>query len=162
MEWYDKYETLENKKFLFKFWDTAGQEKFSVPTRNYYHIAHGVVVTVAINNRDSFLNLKKWLKNIKEKNSNENLQLMVIGSKCDLEEERVVSTEELKAQADDLKIDFFETSAKENRNIEEAFDSIIKKVYNNVYNSMNNGSKNGAIKLEENNETKPNKKGCCK
>ena len=45
----------------------------------------------------------------------------MVGNKCDLEEERVVSKEEGQKLADSLGISFLETSAKEKVNIDEVF-----------------------------------------
>jgi Ras-related protein Rab-1A len=168
VECYDKNEVIDNKNFAIKFWDTAGQEKFAVTSRSYYQIAHGIILTVAINNRDSFINLKKWLHSIKDNNKNDNIQMIVVGSKCDLAEERVVKKEELKAQADELKVELFETSAKENFGIEEAFDCIVQKVFNSIYN--NNSKKDDSIDKKDAFKLEPEdnkgssvsgKKKCC-
>lgn len=156
---------FENKNYLFKFWDTAGQEKFSAPTRSYYSVAHAIIITTAINNRDSFINLKKWLKAIKDKNNNKHLQLLLIGTKCDLIEERVVKSEELKLQAEQLGCNFYETSAKENIGIDEAFGSIMQKVYNTVYTNTLSSEEipdpDKIIKLGGGGVVTDKKKGCC-
>jgi small GTP-binding protein len=133
IEHYDKVVREDNKDFLFKVWDTAGQEKFRVMSRSYYQKAHGMILTCAINNRESFNNIRTWLNNIKESVGVDSIQLIIISNKCDLGEERVVSHEEIKKKADELGIEFFETSAKTGQGVDEAFDCIFKKVYKSVY-----------------------------
>jgi small GTP-binding protein len=126
-------------------WDTAGQEKFAVMAKSYYKRAHGMIIACAINNRSSFENLRTWLNSVKE-NAESEIQIILLANKCDLEEEREVKKEEIKSKADDLGIEFFETSAKTNTGIDEAFDKVIQKVFKVIY------SKPKGIELNDNNE----------
>ena len=59
-----------------------------------------------------------------EKYTSENIPIILIGNKCDLENERVVSFEEGKALVDSLCNSFIETSAKNNINVTDLFASI--------------------------------------
>ena len=43
-------------------WDTAGQERFHSITNNYFHNADGAFFVYDITNRNSFSNIKKWIK----------------------------------------------------------------------------------------------------
>jgi small GTP-binding protein len=157
IEHYDKLIKQENKDFLFKVWDTAGQEKFRVMSRSYYQKAHGMILTCAVNNQESFSNLRVWLNNIKETVGVEAIQLIIIANKCDLENERVISQDLIKEKAEELGIEYFETSAKTGKNIDEAFDSIFKKVYTSVY-------KRVGFRLSEREGERANNSGstCCK
>jgi Ras-related protein Rab-2A len=101
--------------------------------RSYYQKAHGMILTCAINNRDSFMNLRIWLGALKESVGLDAIQLIIIANKSDLESEREVSVDEIKQKAADLGIEYFETSAKSGNGIDEAFDTIFKKVYSSVY-----------------------------
>ena len=134
MECYEKDRYIDNKKLLIKIWDTAGQEKFAVMAKSYYQRAHGIIITCACNNKGSFYNLKNWLSSIKDNTQTESIQLIIVANKCDLVEEREVLKEEIENKAKELQVEYFETSAKENMNIDEAFNTIIEKVYKNVYN----------------------------
>lgn len=102
--------------------------------KSYYQRAHGIILACAINNRNSFYNLKNWLNSIKENTQADTIKLIILANKCDLEEEREVKTEEVESRAKDLNVEFYETSAKENINIDIAFNSIIDQVFKNVYN----------------------------
>ena len=66
-----------------------------------------------ITNAKSFDNIAKWLRNIDE-HANEDVERMILGNKCDMEDKRVVSKERGDAIAKEHNIKFLETSAKVN------------------------------------------------
>ena len=93
-------------------WDTAGQEKYRSITPIFYREADFIILVYSINDLISFESIPKWYENIK----NECLRMPKIflcGNKTDLENERVVSTEEAMELAKKLNFDFMELSAKE-------------------------------------------------
>lgn len=55
----------------------------------------------------------------------DNAQVILVGNKCDMEDERVVSYERGKQLADQLGLEFFETSAKENINVKAVFERLV-------------------------------------
>ena len=73
-----------------------------------------------VTNAKSFENIAKWLRNIDE-HANEDVEKMILGNKCDMEERRVIPTERGEAIAREHGIRFLETSAKANINIENVF-----------------------------------------
>jgi GTPase SAR1 family protein len=68
----------------------------------------------------SFINIKRWLSDIKS-HTLEDVKLLLVGNKCDLIENREVSYDQGKKLVDDVGINFIETSAKTSMNVEEAF-----------------------------------------
>jgi len=54
--------------------------------------------------------------------------IVMLGNKCDLERERLVTTAEGKEFAKKLHIPFFETSAKTRFNVEESFHQLVREV----------------------------------
>ena len=48
-----------------KLWDTTGQERYTSLTTQYLRKADGVFFVYEVNNRNSFVNINKWLKMIK-------------------------------------------------------------------------------------------------
>ena len=74
-----------NKKIRYKthIWDTAGQEMFNSLVTSYYRSSHGVLLVFDLNNRQSFINLKKWYDQIKMY-SPEKCTILLVGNKCDL------------------------------------------------------------------------------
>jgi GTPase SAR1 family protein len=103
------------------------------------------------------MNLKNWLNSIKENANQDSIQLIIIANKCDLAGEREISRGEIDQKAKDLNVEVFETSAKENINIDEAFDTIIDKVFKNVYHKPKGFDLNRSNSEGGNN----GKKNCC-
>lgn len=70
----------------------AGQERFHTITTSYYRGAMGIMLVYDITNEKSFENIVKWLRNIDE-HANEDVEKMILGNKCDMQDKRVVSKE---------------------------------------------------------------------
>lgn len=79
--------------------------------------------------------------------------MILLGNKKDLEEERKVQTWELSELAKERKCEYFETSAKENINIDDAFGYLINEIIKKCCNTNN-----GFSILSNNNS---NKGSCC-
>lgn len=75
-----------------------------------------------ITNRNSFANLQKWIEEVRRYTTS-NVMLIIVGNKCDLENEREVEFEEAQQMCQYIPEVLFvlETSAKENRNVDDAF-----------------------------------------
>ena len=123
----------------------------------YYKGKNGIVVVYDITNRQSFDDINFWLNEIKEK-ANKNTVLLLVGNKCDLEDERKVSFQEGKDFADNNGIKFIETSAKTNQNVDEAFEILIDEVIKNNKDILDNERR---IVLERQNAYKKKVGGCC-
>ena len=111
---------IKGKKIKLQIWDTAGQERFKNITASYYRGGNGILLIYDITDRESFQSLNSWLIEI-EKNANKNVKIILIGNNCDLEDKREVSYQEGKDFAQNNNMLFFEVSAKNNTNINEAF-----------------------------------------
>jgi small GTP-binding protein len=108
-------------------WDTAGQERFKSMSTNTVKGAQGIVLVFDIAKKSTFDNLPKWIKEIKE--IKDNIPIVIFGNKCDLVEEIDVDNDEAMNFAKDNDMEYFETSAKKNINIENGFKNIIDKAY---------------------------------
>jgi Ras-related protein Rab-10 len=124
-----KIKTIEEggKKIKLQIWDTAGQERFHTITTSYYRGAMGILLVYDITNQKSFENISKWLRNIDE-HANEDVEKIILGNKCDMEDSRVVPKEKGQAIAREHGISFMETSAKANINIEKAFHELAQSI----------------------------------
>ena len=89
--------------------------------------AQGILLLYDITNEKSFDNIKTWIHNI-EQHASEDVEKMILGNKCDMEEKRVISTEQGQKLAEEHGVEFMETSAKANINVEEAFVMIARKI----------------------------------
>ena len=154
--------TINEKKVKMQIWDTAGQERFRTVVATYFRGAHGILLLYDVTNKDSFKNLENWLIEI-EKNAQEKVLKILIGNKCDLTDDREITTEEGKAFALRNGMEFMETSAKMNTNVTEAFETLGKLMieFNSKGNQgtqKNNDNKNLKAGSGKNLKTK---KGCC-
>lgn len=118
---------VEGKKVRLQVWDTAGQERFHAISVSYYRTAVGIMLVYDITRRRSFENIAKWLRNIDE-HAQEDVVKLLIGNKCDMQQPRDVKREEGEMLADEYDMSFFETSAKENESIDEAFECIAREI----------------------------------
>ncbi|EFA75388.1 Rab GTPase [Heterostelium album PN500] len=114
-------------KIKLEIWDTAGQESFRSITNNYYRGAHIALLVYDITNRQSFQYLGSWLEEISQM-SGENIVTLLIGNKSDHNDRRVVKVEEGERFARENNILFIETSAKDNTNVEKAFEDATRQV----------------------------------
>ena len=83
---------LRGKKIKLQIWDTAGQERFHTITTSYYRGAMGIMLVYDIANAKSFDNIAKWLRTIQE-HANTDVEKMILGNKCDMEDKRVIPKE---------------------------------------------------------------------
>jgi small GTP-binding protein len=110
-----------------QIWDTAGQERYQDLIAAYYRGAHGIIVAYDTCNRESFENVHKWIANSKQHITND-VAMVLIGNKTDLESMRHVSYEEGTEMAKQYNIPFYETSSKKEKNINECFEKMIKTI----------------------------------
>ncbi|XP_028393782.1 ras-related protein Rab-10-like [Dendronephthya gigantea] len=162
-----KIKTLKigEKRIKLQIWDTAGQERFHTITTAYYRGAMGIVLVYDITSETSFRNITKWFRRIEE-NANEDVQKLIIGNKCDLESKREVSKESAEqfSRRHDVKV--MECSAKQNINIDKAFQTITEDILNKVCPPQEKEEQSVAKKKKKNKNVKLNKQnnnggGCC-
>ncbi|CAG2163940.1 unnamed protein product [Oppiella nova] len=118
---------LDGKKIKLQIWDTAGQERFRTITTAYYRGAMGIMLVYDVTNDKSFENIKNWIRNIEEHASSD-VEKMILGNKCDVNDRRQVSRERGEQLAIEYGIKFMETSAKASVNVEEAFFALAKDI----------------------------------
>lgn len=105
----------------FLIWDIDGQIQNMTPYRKkFYKGAEGVFLIFDITSKQTFLNIKKWLKDLSELEG-KGFPIIVVGNKIDLNEKIAVSEEEIKSLADELGLEIIEASAKTGENVEEIF-----------------------------------------
>uniref|UniRef100_T1JFW5 Ras-related protein Rab-43 n=1 Tax=Strigamia maritima TaxID=126957 RepID=T1JFW5_STRMM len=118
---------VDGKKIKLQIWDTAGQERFRTITQSYYRSAHGVILVYDITKRSSFLNVQRWLEEVRRYTAS-NVLILMIGNKCDLETLREVENVEAQAMTERVPeiITTLETSAREDTNVSTAFTCMAK------------------------------------
>lgn len=120
---------LDGTAWKLLIWDLAGQERFRKLTTSYCRHIAGVLVVYDITDKESFNNVRYWMK-FAENAAAWDMGFMIVGNKCDLSAQRAVSYEEGQALADYFGVPFLEMSAKSAHNtlqVVEAFAHVAKR-----------------------------------
>ena len=96
--------------FKIQLWDSAGQEKYRSLIPSYLRGASIIFLVYDLTWRESFDAIKSWLGFVNQYTSKDQVKLVLVGNKSDLE--RKVKNEEGKKLAEKEGMLFFETSAK--------------------------------------------------
>lgn len=115
------------KSIKLYIWDTAGQERFRNIAQQYYNGADGIFLVYDVTDRNSFEKVTEWMKQILSYNTKDKTGIILLGNKIDAEN-RVVTMEEGATQAAEFGINFFETSALNNFNLDEAFNCMVEEI----------------------------------
>ncbi|CAH8530705.1 unnamed protein product [Schistosoma turkestanicum] len=156
----------QDKRVKLQIWDTAGQERYRTITTAYYRGAMGFILMYDITNEESFNAVQDWVTQIKTY-SWDNAQVVLVGNKCDLEMDRVVSVDRGRNLAHQLGLEFFEASAKENINVKNVFDRLVDiicdKMADNAENNpaVTGGTSKGNRLTDKPQQQQQNQQGQC-
>lgn len=146
----------DNKTIRLQLWDTAGQERFRSLIPSYIRDSNVAVVCYDITNKKSFNNLDKWIQEVQLERGNEVI-VVIVGNKSDLNNKRQVTSEELEMKAKLLGCNIYlETSTKANHNIKLLF----KKIAKNLPEFKVEGDNQETIDIKVENKEE-NASGCC-
>ena len=107
--------------------DTAGEERFRSLTKMFYKGADGIFVGFSLLDPKTLESINYWIQQINENCSKEYpISLVLFGNKCDDKENIKVKKEEIDAIKNKYDLTYFETSAKDNINIQNLFEYLIK------------------------------------
>ncbi|XP_012527609.1 GTP-binding protein Rit2 [Monomorium pharaonis] len=127
----DSYQTqvvIDGEAALLDILDTAGQVEFTAMREQYMRCGEGFMICYSVTDRHSFQETMEYRKLISRVRANENIPLVLVGNKFDLQHHRKVTTEEGKALAEELGCPFYETSAALRQFIDDAFFSLIRQI----------------------------------
>jgi small GTP-binding protein len=162
---------VEEVNIKLQIWDTCGQEVYRSLINSFYHNSSLAFLVYAINDKISFNNLESWLNEIRT-TSNPDVNIFIIGNKVDLENERAIPKDVGQGFADthDAKL-FIETSAKTGFNAQNILIEAAKLLYEQhlLYKNRvsrpesltNLNNNNGVELIEEEQNIKNRRKGCC-
>lgn len=118
---------VHGERVELAIWDTAGQERFHALGPIYYRDADGALLVYDITDEDSFQKVRNWVKELRKMLGAE-IPIVIAGNKADMEKNRHVKEEEAEAYAQTVGATYIETSAKLNRNVEQVFLELTKKM----------------------------------
>ncbi len=156
VDFFTKIIKVRDKNIKLQIWDTAGQERFLSITKSYYRAVNTVLIVFDITHRKSFLNVKKWLKEIKN-NGLENPIVFLVGNKIDSNEKRQINYDEAFQLAEENNIEYIECSAKTNNNIYSLFERLAEKTINDKKDTL----KMNTYKIKKDESTENCKWSCC-
>ena len=118
-----RLDTKNGETKEFKLLDTAGEEDYQNMLDQWITSADGFILVFAINDMETFEAIPAKVRRI-EKNDAGKLPKILVGNKCDLQDERKVTVEQAKAYADSIKAKYYETSAltDANKNVKKVFE----------------------------------------
>eukprot|EP00884_Botryococcus_braunii_P001115 jgi/Botrbrau1/11003/Bobra.101_1s0001.1 len=128
---------IDDRLVTMQIWDTAGQERFQSLGVAFYRGADCCVLVYDVNLQKSFESLDNWRDEFliqASPNDPENFPFVVLGNKVDQDEGRSRVVTEKKAKswcASKGNIPYFETSAKEDINVDDAFQCIARNALKN-------------------------------
>ena len=164
-----KFLKIKNTNTKIQIWDTAGQERYKAITSSYFKGSNGCFIVYDITSESSFNNIENWYAEI-QKETSKDIPILLVGNKCDLEDERKVPIEKGKEKARNLNCAFFETSALKKINIEKIFEELVNNIYEKTGGNKNdddinielvNDDKGLNLNDVKNDEDKDGKKGGC-
>ncbi len=166
VEFGSKQFIIEGHTIKAQIWDTAGQERYKAITSAYYKGAKGAFIVYDITRKNSFESVEKWVSDVTAV-ADKKITVVLIGNKCDLEDQRQVTKEQGEEKSSKLEIAFLETSAFSGENLEKAFEMMMNEIYKKCHEEMlaegdvdiiDDGQD---INLNKNNANNNEKKKCC-
>ena len=138
-DYYKVMVEINNESIKIQIVDTPGEEDYQNMLDQWIDVADGFLLVFAINDKDTFNVLDEKYKRI-EKHKEKNVPIILVGNKCDLENERQVTKEEANQKATAWKAKYIETSALTdiNKNCKEPFIQCAKDIKSNL---MSQGKK---------------------
>ncbi len=127
-----------------QIWDLGGQDHFAAVRRNFYNGARGIIYTFDLTRDSTFNNLIEW-KNEVNNGLTEDFSSVLVGNKLDLinEEDRVINLEDVLLMKEQLSVsEYFETSAKNNTRIDNAFRRLAIDIYKTLTPKINKDNSN--------------------
>lgn len=145
----DSYRTtinVNNQDIILNILDTAGQEEFYALRDQYIRSGDGYIIVFSITSITSFLEvnaIKEQLNIVLDADNNTLIPIILVGNKCDLEEFRQVQSSDAQRLAEEWRVKYFETSAKNKTNINRIFEELVYLIEaNNQTNIQNTSNQN--------------------
>jgi len=130
---YRKQVQIDNKPALLDILDTAGQEEYAALQDQWIREGDGFLIVYAINSQESFdeadMIRAKIIRILDPADPDDpDIPIVLVGNKCDLENERKVSAKERDERQREWKCPVFESSAKDKTNIDESFFQVVREI----------------------------------
>ncbi|XP_053724256.1 ras-related protein ralB-B-like [Synchiropus splendidus] len=125
---YRKKVVLDGEDVQIDILDTAGQEDYAAIRDNYFRSGEGFLLVFSITEHESFSATAEFREQILRVKEEDNIPLLLVGNKSDLEERRKVSGDDAAARAGEWGVQYVETSAKTRANVDKVFFDLMREV----------------------------------
>ncbi|XP_026473465.1 GTP-binding protein Rit2-like isoform X2 [Ctenocephalides felis] len=125
---YQQQAVIDGEAALLDILDTAGQVEFTAMRDQYMRCGEGFMICYSVTDKNSFQEAVEYKKLIARVRLSEDIPLVLIGNKFDLQNQRKVLTEEGKALGQQFGCPFYETSAALRHNIDDAFYALVREI----------------------------------
>ena len=125
---YRKQVLIDNEPALIDVLDTAGREEFSTFNPYSAHYSDAFLIGYSITSRITFEEAAMLREKVLREKNYQETPMVIVGNKCDLENDRQVSKEEGIKFAKECGVPFYETSAKIKINNEECFYQLVREM----------------------------------
>ena len=112
--YYESNIIIQDKKYLYSLWDTAGQEVYRSMNKLFINDSRIVIIVFAIDDRKSFEEVDFWVNFVRDILEQGKYIMALVGNKSDLFENQQIPDEEIKKKAESLGVKVKITSAAEN------------------------------------------------
>lgn len=160
VEFLNKDVSVDGELYTLQIWDTAGQERFKSLRTPFYRGADCCLLTFGVDDAQSFRNLSMWKKEFlyyADVRDPERFPIVVLGNKVDLPNRQVTQEEVLAWCRENHDSPYFETSAKDAINVNEAFRMAVKLLIKNQQHLDVRPGFNDTVNLQK----KEGGSGCC-
>jgi small GTP-binding protein len=148
--------------YKLQCWDCAGQIRFRSIVKSYYRLAHIVFVVFDLTDRESFEQVTAWTNDVRANMIDQEYAMILIGNKCDLINDRVVTDREIWNLVGELKFHAYTpTSAKTGQNLEDAINVGLSKAHELIIDGKIKMELNHAFQIEDKGDDQA-KPGCMK
>ena len=105
---------MNNNQYSINIWDTMGQEQYRSITKNFIRGSHIIIFVYDITRKETFLELEYWKTAVNQEISSDKVIFGLVANKIDLYLQGEVTKQEGLDEAQKIKAEFAETSAKNN------------------------------------------------
>ncbi|KAK6110364.1 Ras-related protein Rap-1b [Brugia pahangi] len=125
---YRKQVEVDGQQCMLEILDTAGTEQFTAMRDLYMKNGQGFILVYSITAQTTFSDLTDLREQILRVKDTEEVPMILVGNKCDLEDERVVGKDQGSNLARSFNSAFLETSAKAKINVNEVFYDLVRQI----------------------------------
>lgn len=125
---YRKQVEIDGQQCMMEILDTAGTEQFTAMRDLYMKNGQGFVLVYSITAQATFNDLMELHDQIIRVKDTPDVPMILVGNKCDLEDERVVSKDQGQHLAKQFNCAFMEASAKIKINVPEIFYNLVRQI----------------------------------